>query len=83
MYEVGERTQLGLWVIERLAYAGLWAARAVWHSSGVCGALESDLPVGTPFIRSLDHLVLVLTTGVDRSGSWSVCATNLEMVVVF
>jgi len=61
----------------------LWAAKAAWHSLGVYGALVPDLPVGTPLIRSLDHLVLVLAVGVEEGGSWSVRATSLDMLVAF
>ena len=42
------------------AYDGLIAASAAWHSSGEYGSLSLDAPVGTPFMRILDHFTLAL-----------------------
>ena len=54
----GGQTQLGFWVIVREAYAGLWATRERWHSSGIQG--RSRVLMGTLLIRILDHLMLAL-----------------------
>jgi hypothetical protein len=56
--EDGERTQLGFWVILRLAYMGLCELSALWHSSGVYAPRSRLTPVGTPLISSLAHLTL-------------------------
>src|SRR5712675_1482751 len=48
----------------RDAYAGLFSSSAWWHSSGLYGSWDCDLPVGTPLIRILDHLMLALVLGV-------------------
>jgi len=37
---------------------GFDAASAIWHLSGERGDLSVDMPVGTPLIVILDHLVL-------------------------
>src|SRR5579863_9115072 len=37
LYEVGGRTQLGFCMTNRVAYEGLAATSAWWHSSGLCG----------------------------------------------
>ena len=36
---------------------------ALWHSSGMCGGLAWDAPVGTLSIDILDHLTLALGWG--------------------
>src|SRR5712675_1614450 len=51
-------------MIVRDTYAGLFSSSAWWHSSGVYGSRDCDLPVGTPLIRILDHLMLALVLGV-------------------
>src|SRR5712672_4187240 len=51
-------------MIVRDAYAGLFSSSAWWHSSGLYGSRDCDLPVGTPLIRILDHLTLALVVGV-------------------
>jgi len=47
----------------RLAYDGLVAASAWWHSLGVHGPLELDAPVRTPLMVILDHLIFGLAVG--------------------
>jgi hypothetical protein len=56
--EDGERTQLGFWVILRLAYMGLCELSALWHSLGVYAPRSCLTPVGTLLISSLAHLTL-------------------------
>src|SRR5882672_4637128 len=51
-------------MIVRDTYAGLFSSSAWWHSSGVYGSRDCDLPVGTPLMRILDHLMLALALGV-------------------
>src|SRR5712675_635151 len=51
-------------MIVRDTYAGLFSSSAWWHSSGLYGSWDCDLPVGTPVIRILDHLMLALVLGV-------------------
>src|SRR5712672_1351248 len=51
-------------MIVRDAYAGLFSSSAWWHSSGLNGSRDCDLPVGTPLMRILDHLMLALALGV-------------------
>ena len=53
---MGGRTQLGFKVMLSDAYEGFDAASAWWHLSGEKAGLFLSAPVGTPLIRSFDHL---------------------------
>ena len=57
-----------------MAYEGLIADSAAWHSSGVYGFLALDAPVGTPLIMILDHLTLA------RGGGMEVGDVSLNLV---
>ena len=80
MYEAGGRTQVGCCVIERVAYDGLIADSAAWHSSGVYGLLALDAPVGTPLMIILDHLTLARGGGMgDDEVSLNLLERNAPM----
>ena len=86
---MGGQTQLGFRVMLSDAYEGLDGASAWWHLSGEKAGLFLSTPVGTPLIRSLDHLMfghgwdLIVSEGslrmevmvllICRAVFWSVC----------